>query len=129
MHAESRSKTMHPDQVKNIEMVADAVDDWERRLSLIEETDEASGEDKAKSKTLDKYKMTALWCLLSDTLRDEVDLRSDEHGGERHKMRSFIMQFAGSKRKRPNDNAMDTSAPAREAESGIPGDDDSEKRL
>ena len=73
MQAESRSKTMHPDQVKKIEMVADAVEDWERRLSLIEENDEASGEDKVKSKTPDKYKMTALWCLLPDTLHDEVD--------------------------------------------------------
>ena len=45
MQAESRSKTMHPDQIKKIEMVADAVEDWERRLSLIEENDEASGED------------------------------------------------------------------------------------
>jgi len=99
MQAESRSKTMHPDQIKKIEMVADAVEDWERRLSLIEENDEASGEDKAKSKTPDKYKMIALWCLLSDSLRDEVDLRSDEHGGECHKMRSFIMKFAEAKRK------------------------------
>jgi len=126
MQAESRSKTMHPDQIKKIEMVADAVEDWERRLSLIEENDEASGEDKAKSKTPDQYKMTALWCLLPDSLRDEVDLRSDERGGERHKMRSFIMKFAEAKRKRPNDNAMDTSALAREAERGIPRDDDSE---
>ena len=52
MQAEGRSKTMHPDQVKKIEMVADAVEDWERRLSLIEENDEASGEDKVKSKHL-----------------------------------------------------------------------------
>ena len=35
------------------------------------------------------------------------------------------MKFAEAKRKRPNDNAMDTSALAREAESGIPGDDHS----
>ena len=66
-------------------MVADAVEDWERRLSLIEENDEASGEDKVKSKTPDKYKMTALWCLLPDTLRD-VDW-------------SFIMKFAEARRK------------------------------
>ena len=70
--------------------------------------------------------MTALWCLLPDTLRDEADLRSEEHGGEYHKMRSFIMKLAEAKRKRPHDNAMDTSALAREAkevERGIPGDD------
>ena len=73
---------MHPDQIKKIEMVADAVEDGERRLSLIEENDEASGEDKAKSKTPDKYKMTALWCILPDSLRDEAGLKSDEHGGE-----------------------------------------------
>merc|ERR1712086_1086350 len=121
MQAESRSKTMRPDQIKKVEMVADAVEDWERRLSLTEENDEASGEDKAKSKTPDKYKMTALWCSLPDSLRDEVDLRSDEHGGERHKMRSFIMRFAEAKRKRPDD-AMDTSAVAAVAENGNPGD-------
>ena len=36
MQAESRSKTMHPDQVKKIEMVADAVENWERdRKSVV----------------------------------------------------------------------------------------------
>ena len=55
-------------------------------------------------------------------MRDEVDLRSDEHGGEHHKMRSSIMEFAEAKRKRPDD-AMDTSALAKEAANGISGDD------
>ena len=115
---------MHPDQIKKVELVADA-EGRERRLSLIEENDEAIGEDEAKSKTPDQYKTIALWCLLPNSLRGEVDLRTDEHGGDYHKMRSFIMKFAEAKRKRPDD-AMDTSAVAAVAANGSPGDDNYE---
>ena len=69
--------------------------------------------------------MIARWRLLFDSLRAEVDLRSDEHGGDYHKMRSFIMKFAEAKRKRPDD-AMDTSAVAAVAANGSPGDDNYE---
>ena len=79
--AECRAKILHPDQVKKIELVADAIEDWERRLNLMEEKDLAGGEEESVAKTPDKYKTMALWCMLPDSLRDEVDLKTGEHGG------------------------------------------------
>ena len=106
--AESRAKILHPDQVKKIELVADAIEDWERRLNLMEEKDLAGGEEEANAKTPDKYKTMALWCMLPDSLRDEVDLKTGEHGGEYSKTRNFVMRFAEAKRKH-RDDAMDAS--------------------
>ena len=79
--AESRAKILHPDQVKKIELLADVIEDWERRLNLMEEKDIAGGEDATVAKTPEKYKTMALWCMLPDSLRDEVDLKQGEHGG------------------------------------------------
>ena len=115
--AESRAKILHPDQVKKIELVADAIEDWERRLNLMEEKDLAGGEEEANAKTPDKYKTMALWCMLPDSLRDEVDLKTGEHGGEYSKTRNFVMRFAEAKRKH-RDDAMDTSPIQPEEPSG-----------
>ena len=102
--AESRAKILHPDQVKKIELLADVIEDWERRLNLMEERDLAGGEDVAVAKTLDKYKMSALWRMLPDPLRDEVDLKQGEHNGDYSKTRNFVMRFAEAKRKHRDDN-------------------------
>ena len=115
--AESRAKILHPDQVKKIELLAGVIEDWERRLNLMEERDLAGGEDVAVAKTPDKYKMSALWCMLPDPLRDEVDLKQGEHNGDYSKTRNFVMRFAEAKRKHRGDN-MDVSPIQPEQPSG-----------
>jgi len=83
----------------------------------MEEKDLAGGEDVAVAKTPDKYKTMALWCMLPDSLRDEVDLKTGEHGGEYSKTRNFVMRFAEAKRKH-RDDAMGASPIQPEEPSG-----------
>ena len=74
----------------------------------MEEKDLAGGEEEAVAKTPDKYKTMALWCMLPDSLRDGVDLKTGEHVGDYSTTRNFVMRFAEAKRKH-RDDAMDTS--------------------
>ena len=75
----------------------------------MEEKDIAGGEDATVAKTPEKYKTMALWCMLPDSLRDEVDLKQGEHGEDYYKTRNFVMRFAEAKRKHRDDN-MDVGA-------------------
>ena len=98
---ERRMKVLSSDRRKTAATVADAVERWGNRLSLIQEgaSNFICGEG---------WKVSLLRKILPEVLDKEIALRSSELGDPYEKTRTFVMKFAAQERVQHSTD-MDTS--------------------